>query len=572
MVALWPNLDADGQGRLIDAILQGPVIDASTEEDEQARLQRLRDREVFERLMVLSRLDLPALPKTAMDELSRLKAQYPKWEIADAGRAHFSTWVESGLGYASDFESDALLRMTPGELVKVLNEHQINRDGLLDAWRTASQARPGRAVALLAKLSTEQTGPPDVWATTFSALRQAVTKPGLVRRIMTILAGAPDPVLQAGEVSGAASTFLADVSKAELPVAEDVFWQLWRRLLNVASRRDVAVNDDHWVDAALNHPAGELALALLNVTFKRQLKVGQGIPADLRDYFDLLLDPLPLALRLARVILASRLVYVFAVDPEWTNARLRPFFDWDRSNDEAVAMWRGYSWHGQVNADLWATMESMFLDCFTPERLRRLGNDAGRLATMLMVVGVELPQSEPPADRVRQAIRAMTPEGRTEAISWICSRMTGTMKEDNAATRHEQRREADRLWRDRVRQWLRKVWPRDRVLIEPGTSAQFAEIAVLTYEEFDDAVDVLLPLVGSTAQWGYGVHELSVSEHPDRHPRRSLTLIGRLVALGDLLFTQDLRGVLNRIVSADPGLRRDPIFQRLDGQLRAVNR
>src|SRR5262249_19823242 len=158
--------------------------------------------------------------------------------------------------------------------------------------------------------------------------------------------------------------------------------------------------------------------------------------------------------------------------------------------------------------DLWASIESMFLDSFTPERLRRLGDDAGRVATMLMVVGVELPQSEPSADRVRQAIRAMTPESRTEAISWICSRMTGTATEGETTTRHEQRRAADRLWRDRVRQWLRRVWPRDRVLIEPGTSAQFAEIAVLTDEEFDDAVEVLLPFIGSTGQWGYGVHEL----------------------------------------------------------------
>jgi len=120
--------------------------------------------------------------------------------------------------------------------------------------------------------------------------------------------------------------------------------------------------------------------------------------------------------------------------------------------------------------------------------------------------------------------------------------------------------------------WLRRVWPRDIELVESATSESFAQLAIATDHAFDDAVAALLPFMTVTERWGFTVNELAASPHPDRHPRASLEMLGRLVSSNDVQFIEKLRDVLDRVVAADPALRTHNIFQRYDVAMRAVGR
>lgn len=307
------------------------------------------------------------------------------------------------------------------------------------------------------------------------------------------------------------------------------------------------------------------------MTFKRGLRAGQGIPADLLPRLNRLTASHPDALRLARTILASRLVYLFAVDRTWTNDKLIPFFDWERSEDEAAALWQGYAWNGRINADLWAALRPLLLNTFTPERLERLHSSAGNLATLLMMVGVELPSADVPADRVRDAIRAMPPEVRREAIAWLCSHVEGAKIENpTPAAKAALDVRADRLWRERVAPWLMRVWPRNRDLVHKATSEQFASLAIATEDAFDEAVELLWPFMGEAPHWGFPIQELEDSTHPELRPRSSLKLIGRLISPKGAIFTTSLRVVLDRITKSDPSLQQDSTYRALDAALRTV--
>ena len=83
---------------------------------------------------------------------------------------------------------------------------------------------------------------------------------------------------------------------------------------------------------------------------------------------------------------------------------------------------------------------------------------------------------------------------------------------------------------------------------------------------------MLLPFMGETEAWGFAVHNLQLSAHPDARPRASLALVARLVSLQGPLFTNDLRAVLDRIVAAEPEVRHDAVFRSLDVSLRAAGR
>lgn len=106
------------------------------------------------------------------------------------------------------------------------------------------------------------------------------------------------------------------------------------------------------------------------------------------------------------MIAASRLSYLYAVDPDWTRVHLLPQFDW-RDEVEATAAWQGFGWQPRIDERLWQALKPHFLASFTPERLQGLGTAGTQLAAMLMLVGVEFGLDELPRDAARNAIRAM---------------------------------------------------------------------------------------------------------------------------------------------------------------------
>jgi len=123
---------------------------------------------------------------------------------------------------------------------------------------------------------------------------------------------------------------------------------------------------------------------------------------------------------------------------------------------------------------------------------------------------------------------------------------------------------ADRLWSERVSPWIKRAWPRDARLIEPGTSKGFAGIAIATDQEFNQAVRTLLPYIGPTRDWTYAVADLSRSEHPDKQPEATLMLIDKLAVSQRPSYSQDLQDVLGRIIEAKPELRHRSSFRRLN--------
>lgn len=109
---------------------------------------------------------------------------------------------------------------------------------------------------------------------------------------------------------------------------------------------------------------GVLAQAYFALLFARSLKVWLKIPIDLRDRAGRLMIPGSEIHRPTRVIVASRLSYLFAVDPDWTKEWLIPSFDWVASQGEASAVWQGYAWQPRIDEKLWPVIRPYFLQVF----------------------------------------------------------------------------------------------------------------------------------------------------------------------------------------------------------------
>jgi hypothetical protein len=304
-----------------------------------------------------------------------------------------------------------------------------------------------------------------------------------------------------------------------------------------------------------------LATAMLNGLFAYRLRGGDGVPPDQCERLNRLLGVGQPQHRLARVIAASRLPYLFAVDPDWTRATLLPCMSWD-DEEEATALWQGFAWAPRVGPELWAEIRSPFLDAFTPERLRRFGDLGRNMAQLLMLAGIVFSSADIPVDRAGAAVKAMTGSMRENAIWWTCHYLEGGGHPEDEPRADR----ADVLWRDRVKPWLGRVWPHELDYRSPGLSDRFATLAAATNEEFPDAVGFLSPfLVKSDAL--LALHRLNETSHPDRHPVETLQLLNAVLDLKAFWIPDNVRGILDRIAKAQPDLKEDPIFRRFTDRL-----
>ena len=363
MVSVWPHLDEASRLRLIGVILAEPPItdgEATGGLGDEDR-KKIRDHAVFLRLGILDRIGDPPLPQVALARLSQLKRTYPKWTIDAGDRPHFSVWSSNHDDIGSDYTIGDLARLPAEKLFAVLRASDRSERGLLDAWEHAVRARPGRAVGVLRLLAARPSADDHkIWRETLFGLRDAVARPAVARRVFAVLTTVDESLLRMSALLSPVSDLVELAARSETHVVDDaVLCRLWDRLIEgVLCSEDSGETpeDDDWIGLALNRPIGRLTTALLDILFRRGLRTGEELPRDIRERMDRLVATEPLVLRLARVVLASRLVYLFAVNSSWVVSRLLNFLDWERCEDGAVALWRGYAWHGRINADLWAAI------------------------------------------------------------------------------------------------------------------------------------------------------------------------------------------------------------------------
>lgn len=565
--SIWANGSTASREQIVEALLAGPPPDLLARLADEDR-DRSRDRRIFDRLTVVARVGDPPLDPRLKTELDRIEASYPEWVAPEGERAMFSSWSEFRLGPDTDYGLDDLANLPQDELVLTLQGTTDLRDGLLDAWKQFADTDPESAITVLELLAQgENPGPGDIWEYGLWGLRESAKRPERRSRILAAIELVPDALINEPDVARACADFLeAAAGSRPSPSREEAVWRLFDRTLTAVANDPDNIHgaDEHdAVSHAINNALGRLAQAFFALLFGRALKVSSKIPSDLRPRADALVSTGVTSHRPARVIAASRLSYLFAVDPDWTQASLVPSFDWAQDETEAAAVWQGYAWQPRIDEKLWPALQPFFLATFEPERLARIGEMAKSLVQLLMLVGIDLDRDQLPTVAVRNAIRSMTDRLRASALSWIETFLAQPDEPEDDAAGKAPSRSADSIWTGRVSQWLQQVWPVEIELRSTSTSEQFARIAIATNASFPDAVDLVTQYMVRANAY-YELHLLAGSAHPDLHPRATVRLID---ALADRTFLQmgtgDLGLILERARAADAGIINLAAFNEL---------
>ena len=443
-----------------------------------------------------------------------------------------------------EFAPNRLVLGTVDEVLAAVEDGEISREG----YHGLALKRPVKAVSALRRLAQREKWPGTIWegflwGFTSRGERQE-HRLRLQEYVPRLLSNAPNELFS--NVGTAAADLVKDLAENYGIEREQDLWPLWTRAWSGAGRCPPVIGDlSDPLTHALNHPAGKLADAALIRLWKYGPKIGEGFPDSVRPYFEAIgSDPDG---RLGRVELVTRLYSLFVIDPDWAKKHLIARLSPGRS-EEAMDLWSAFGWSPTVGPDLLQEFREPYLEVLREgtDNLRRGKSLIGLFMTICL---------EAPSQLTSDDIRGVANEMSDRALKTILESLTQRLRGESA--------ERATIWQDKLRPWLQEYWPAAVVRNTVRTSKAMLNMLSECGDGFPDAAQWSLPYLRPLE--GHGLYCLGENGHVEQHPTSVLHLLDRVAVANTLPVHQRpvLRGILDSLTQARPGLKADLTFQRL---------
>ena len=541
LVFLAPQLDLDPLRELERAILAGPPRQMFRSDIEPERWNQIRDRDIWLRLskMVASGVSLGT---DAQAHLVALERQNPDWQVAPDERDEFSTWLST----SNDSREIVATPREPSELAAFLQANQWPDPWHEDDWANRCESDIDVAAGALSALAEENFWPVNRWGEALRIWSRPTSSRHAWKRMAAVVATAPPEQLL--RLSHNISSWLRQIA-GDFEGQESLFLLLCDNLLALAYEGpDDTADAKDPVGRAINHPVGNVAWALLTYWYRGSLEGDQRLPTELRSRFSHLCDTQVAKFRHARVLLAAHLVNLFRVDQEWTVQFLLPLFDWSSTNSEARGAWTGFLWSPRLYRPLVEEFKQGFLD--TATHYAELGEFKSQYSSLLTFAALD------PSDvftrlELAEATRALPQDGLEEAAEALAHAIEGA---------GDQRVP---YWKNRVKPYLRTVWPKTQDTASSSVAESFARVCIAAGEAFPEAMRVIQPYLQRVRYSDRLVQSIREARLDVEFPRQTLELLDRVVDEENPWPTRELVDCLCAIRTAAPAVAEEHRFVRL---------
>jgi hypothetical protein len=485
-------------------------------------------------------------------ENAKLRAAAPEW-TTEAGDEAANSRAPVVFDVKTDESAEPLLETPISEILTLAQEAgsfdfigRVQRE----PFRGFSTRRPSRALGALTHAARQGQAPRWAWSELLHAdgrLTDTARMIGAIARRLERL-----PVNLLGEIAYPVTEWMERIADRLYGDAGQSLDGLWNRIIEALTTKGSQPRrhqpDRSWADDALNAPVGKLVNLLMKDPTKNGLKLGAGYPRHWTARASQLLG-LPGDLRRqALVMISFQTVWLFAIDPAWTQQQLLPCSN--DPGDDGDAFWGGVLWAAKIpSPDLFLRLKSGLIGRAVQPRPRR-GHDT-ILAGLLLAGWGGDPDDEEPA-------RLVTDVELREVLIHTDDDLRGRLIWQLAQWSSER----NGRWRKRVIPFLTHVWPKQRSLRTPGISARLTDFALASGELMPEIVKLisprLVPIRGPALSMLASKAD-SEDYPPRRHPRATLDLLWAVLAEDPALWPYRIEVVLAQLeqipeTSADPRL------------------
>ena len=395
------------------------------------------------------------------------------------------------------------------------------RSGSVDVgkFREFAQRRPVAAMLALQELGHSGDWPAEMWKAALDVVQTKVkdTKSGHQRgaRLVEVVLGTPEDLFQGLQDEIAR---LVDVLAERWPGTDDSgFWRLWVRGWDHRPQQSGILSPIDALTHAMNTTAGKYAGTAMKRIREVTSKTSGPITNEQISILDQISGDESGSAGIVMLVFWVNWLYRNATD--WTTRHIIPRMRWGRAmpSDEL---------HEEVRA-LWGVVA--FRGSITPDLVRVLGSD---LWTAV--------QHHKELDRGEQLVRffvyvSVSPKNGLIDES-TCRETAHIVIRDNpwhvgvalrgVLDKYDQ--PGEQVWREFVRPWLHRFWPREKTLNTGQTSSALVKVIMATGDAFPEAVDWANGYLMALNDQQIG----TVWYHKNTwksHPRAAVALLHRIV-------------------------------------------
>lgn len=545
--AIWPSMSHEDADRIVFAILKGPPRPMFRDDVPEERFREISEREVWLHLAKLENCGRE-LPDSGAEVLRNLSGLHPELRLAEGDRNEFRIWMEGGIGEPPVEKEEEFVSLTDEALLARLTSETGERHNDVAKWRRVVVEQPGRAGRLLNAMAAAGSWPIDLWEAAVEGFASEKRTAQEWPVFIGALVAGPNALFEslARQLAWALHEVAPGLLEDEAPM-----WQVWDRLQPYAFHDESEAAKDP-IFAALNRPAGLLTQALLDRMTARRPRSAADLTDGIWTRITAIAEGVDRSYMYARVLVATRLAWLYVINPAWVEQHLLKYFRWNQSA-EAAAIWQGYLWQARITPELWLKIKPDFLAALRDKD--RLGEFADQICTVFGFICIDEPDSLT-TDEAQDALRSLDARGRAEVARVVYRRVAGA------------RDKAQVMWTTRIAPLLGRFWPKDRAMVDAGSAVNLAQAAVHAAGAFDVAVQEIAPFLTGSDQYSSVVNDLDKSEHPDQRPASTVQLLSLIVDTDCRWPDQKLRTILTRISAAEADLVNDPRFRQLDEYLR----
>lgn len=543
----------EDQSRLEEAILQGIPKELYESNISESMLNKITDYATWLRLkkLEISGVQLQVNAQKRLEFLLALNPHYIN-QLSPYQKEEFSSW-SSGTGspdYDDEFKTIKAPRKRK-ELVEWLKRPTDHTKFDEDDWRdNVCRTRFFHALLALYDLSCEDFWPIDRWVSAFQVWATDNFKNRLWRYAKNLIINMPDDIFN--ELVGNISYWLRELIKS-LKCQEPEVLIISQRVLDIPLHAETSIlrngqplNEP--VMEAINHVIGQITDVIIDFWLITEPNDNDKLPPEIEILFTRFCDINIEKYRHARVILASRVILLFRVDPEWVKIHLLPLFNWSSNKVEAKYAWEGFLWSPRLYLPLMIELKDDLLN--TANYYADLGVHKNQYSRFITYIALGHTDGYSDND-LRQAISKLPLEGLEKIANTLAQAI-----ESNSSN-------AELYWQNNIFPFFKNIFPKSKDLKSENISGSLALLSVLAKNEFPKSLSQLLFWLQPIRDAGRVAEQLIEFDLNKKFPEDSLNFLDKITS-NDLWSWTNIRKCLDIITVTKPKLQSDLRYIRLD--------